>query len=658
MCAAAYIWWPLKSGEFHTQLLAAKTRVTPLERINTPKSEMQSAVLAVRLSKSIENACKLKYDEIVHVSDSKCTIALIKKDSTALKEFMGNRVAEITSHTDPSQWFHARSEDNIADLGTRATATIDDINCGSDWHTGPKWLKQDRSQWPLSQDIGVELAPEEELIKPKLCSMVRKIPPMIDISQWRMRSYNLLIQSTARVCDVLERKSFQNSQVSPSALEKAEKYWVKQSMALTSDAFKKGDLRSLCPQVDEDGVIVLASRAVKGFKLNYNRDRFPILMNKDPLAFLWMKQVHDENHSGRTKSIAKSRRRFWIVRAGKVFEKVKKSCYDCKRLDKELATQQMAPLPTSRLAIAPVFNTTSIDLFGPLLIKDTVKKRVTMKVWGFIANCAVTRAIHVDLTDSYSTDSILQTLRKFVTIRGYPAEIISDEGSQMKAAAKDLTKDWNWSSISNWANSNKIKWKVVPAEGQHQNGLSESLIKSVKRSIKHVIGENILTFSELQLAFFEISNIVNSRPIGIIPSEDAEDVTPLTPNDLILGRSTNEVPQGPFNTNVSNTRRFQYIQSIVDDWWRKWYNLVLPSLVPSYKWQQKHRNVKIGDICLIQYKSIRSTYRLGRVTEIKLSEDGLVRSVTLKYKLPKEKVYRYVTRAVHNIAVIVPFEEQ
>ena len=49
----------------------------------------------------------------------------------------------------------------------------------------------------------------------------------------------------------------------------------------------------------------------------------------------------------------------------------------------------------------------------------------------------------------------------------------------------------------------------MPAEGQHQNGLTESLIRSVKRSMKHVIGDNVLIFSELQLAFYAIMNIIN-----------------------------------------------------------------------------------------------------------------------------------------------------
>ena len=659
MCTSAYIRWELKSGEYVSQLVAAKARVTPLERYTAPRSEMQSGVFGVRLAKTITESCNLKFEETVHISDSKCTIATINNDTSELKEFFGNRALEIIKHSEPKQWHHVKSEENIADLGTRANASIEDIAADSPWQLGPDWLKLQRDQWPLTQDISAEHVPEEEIIKVKLCAAVIKVDPLIDISQWRMRTYTLLMQSTARAINAIEKKSFTHSTVTPSTLDRAEKYWIQQSMSYTSEALKKGHLKSLLPKVDENGFIVLSSRALEGLKKNYNCDTFPILMKNDPFAFLWMKHVHDEDHTGRTKTVAKSRRKFWIVRAGRLFEKVKSSCYECRRLDKELAMQQMSPLPESRLAPSPAFHITSIDLTGPHLIKDSVKKKVTMKVWGLVCTCAATRAIHIDLTESYSTDSILKTLRKFVLNRGCPAEFISDQGSQMKAAAKDITKDWDWSVVSNWANSNKVKWTVVPAEGQHQNGLTESLIKSVKRSLHHVVGENTLTFSELQLAFFEIANILNSRPLGIVPGSDSDDPTPITPNDLLLGRSSNDVPQGPFNHNVSKAKRFIYVQNVVDEWWNKWYNLVLPSLVPSYKWQQRHRNVQLGDICLIRYKkSIRATFRLGRVCEVKTSNDGLVRSVRLQYKLQGEKVYRFVDRAIHGIAVIVPREEQ
>ena len=157
---------------------------------------------------------------------------------------------------------------------------------------------------------------------------------------------------------------------------------------------------------------------------------------------------------------------------------------------------------------------------------------------------------------------------------------------------------------------------------------------------------------------FEVANILNSRPIGIISGSDPDQPNALTPNDLLLGRSSNEVPQGPFDRVAKFAKRYSFVQSLVDDWWLRWYDNVLPSLVPDYKWRQKYRNVKVGDICLIRYKSMRSTYRLGRVIEVKQGEDGLVRSVRLQYKLPNENTFRYVNRAVQGIAVIVPIEEQ
>ena len=280
-----------------------------------------------------------------------------------------------------------------------------------------------------------------------------------------------------------------------------------------------------------------------------------------------------------------------------------------------------------------------MDIFGPKFIKDTVKQRTKKKVWGVIYNCAATRAIHLDLTEDYGTSAILQSICRFTAIRGCPGEIISDQGSQLIAASKDiaeLVRDWDWTTVSDWTADKKIKWTVVPAEGQHQNGLSESLIKSVKRSLKHTIGDNVLSFAELQMVLYQVANIINSRPIGVITGSDPTDPKPLTPNDLLLGRSTGDVPQGPFDTSdKSLTRRFRFLQELVTNWWENWYRVVLPTLVPSYKWLQRHRNVQIGDICLIHDK--RATYRLDRNEQVKEGVDGLFRKVSLKYKLPGEK---------------------
>ena len=163
------------------------------------------------------------------------------------------------------------------------------------------------------------------------------------------------------------------------------------------------------------------------------------------------------------------------------------------------------------------------------------------------------------------------------------------------------------------------------------------------------------------MVMFEVANIINSRPIGIVTGSDPEHPCPITPNDLILGRATSSVPQGPFDTQQSGkvAKQFRFLQSLVSSWWKTWYQTVFPSLVPSYKWLQRHRNLRIGDICLIRYRNdIRATYRLGRVTETKKGDDGLVRTIVLQYKLPNEKVFRTVDRPIQGVAVIVPVEEQ
>ena len=90
----------------YCRLLAAKTRVTPLQKSTIPRIEMQSSVISVRLSKSIRTHSGLKFKNVIHILDSQCTLATLHKDSLALREYMGNRVSEVLDSTDPDQWYH------------------------------------------------------------------------------------------------------------------------------------------------------------------------------------------------------------------------------------------------------------------------------------------------------------------------------------------------------------------------------------------------------------------------------------------------------------------------------------------------------------------------------------------------------------------------
>ena len=211
-----------------------------------------------------------------------------------------------------------------------------------------------------------------------------------------------------------------------------------------------------------------------------------------------------------------------------------------------------------------------------------------------------------------------------------------------------------------------FQWDFILADAPWQNGASEALIKSVKRALTAVIGESILTFSELQTTLFEIANLINERPIGRHPTSP-DDGSYLCPNHLLLGRSTPRVPSGPFKETTNPRHRFEYIQRLVDSFWKKWTREYFPSLMIRQKWHTEHRNVKVGDVVLIQDSNlVRGQWRLGIVSTTHLGKDKKVRRVEIKYKNPKagEKVSKYegrgyvtVERPVHRLVVVVPVEE-
>ena len=651
MCATAHIRWECEDGSVKCQLWTAKSRVTPLQRQPVPRSEMSSAVMGTRVGSTLEKVSPWKFDNIYRIVDSECTLATLKKESTALKPYMGNRASECLGSSDVKEWYCVKSEDNIADLATREDAKIEDISEDSPWQNGKEWMYLPKEEWPVKQDVGENQIPPEELIQNKMCAAATNDEPTFSFREYEGKSYQFVIRMMARILRAVKKKSFKGAaHYTVQDLKDAETFALKISMQRTKKLLDQGKLTSLRAEEGDDGIIRLGSRAMEGLEACYESRDFPILAYDDPIAHLWIKSVHNEDHSGITRTVAKSRRKFWVVKARKIAKAVKRSCYTCRLLEKVLAQQQMAPLPRARQVMSPTFQDISVDLIGPVEIRGTVNKRSRKKVWGLVITCLATRAVHLDVTDDYSMESVLTTLRRFIATRGSPRSIFSDKGTQLKAAAKEL---------ESWATENKIQWDFAPAEGQHQNGVTESLVKSIKRTLYHVVGNNVMTFSELQTVFLEVATIINARPIGIVTGSDPTQPTSITPNHLLLGRSTPDVVDGDFDYDKNVNKRHVFLKSLVDQWWRKWYDTVLPSLVPSYKWHHRHRCVQPGDVCLIRYANERkANYRLGRVIDVKKSSDGLVRSVKLVYKNANETSFREVDRPIHGIAVIVPIEEQ
>jgi hypothetical protein len=178
------------------------------------------------------------------------------------------------------------------------------------------------------------------------------------------------------------------------------------------------------------------------------------------------------------------------------------------------------------------------------------------------------------------------------------------------------------------------------------------MVKSVKRALNAAIGVKIFQFSELQTCMFEAAELVNERPIGVHPSSPEEEVY-LSPNDLLLGRSSVKVPQGKFLERTSDKHRFDFIQTVVTSFWKRWMQEVFPNMVVEPKWHSEKRNLK-GDIVLVQdLNPVRGQWKMGLVEEAIVSEDKRVRRVLLSYTSHEGSRIK-VERPVQKLIVILP----
>ena len=671
-CACSYIQWKLVDGTHKALLVSAKARVGPINKISIPRMELQGALINSRLHNTIKNNIGIKFKTDIHIVDSGAVKDMITKESSACKELVGTRIGKIRSNkTNVNDWAWVQSKDNPADIGTRGINPIS-LHDKSIWQNGPDWLRLHYSSWPINYDYKEDM-PAAELLPVYLVNRVNialHIGNVIDINKFN--SLDKLLRSTAIVQKMVRERTFKISPLTQIELEMAENSWERDAQQLTEEAFKRGRLKNLRAVKRDDGMIVVSGRAGQFLTVGYDRDNLVVLMPNHRYAKLYLKNVHEGvlniDHHGILADLSKSRDKYWIPQAKRILSHIRRNCFKCRLMDKRLEKQIMAPLPLSRLKPEPLWHTTSLDMFGPLQIIDAIKRRVAGKCWGLLAACTRTRLVHLDITENYSTDSVIMALRRFIVERGCIFESQSDPGSQLKASANEISKEirnWSWDDpkFYRWASFKGIKWTISPVAAPHMNGCSESLIKITKRSLCDVLKNKKITFGELSTITKEVQHLMNSRPLGVtMPNEDPTAGGLLTGNHLLLGRATAKLPQGPFCSDNKLTKRFRFVEQTVDEWWNKWMKLVFPSLVPSYRWHRKYRNVSIGDIVLMKEESvlIRGEYKIGRVCGVKVGSDNNVRRAIVEYKIcdgsvnkfPKD--FKRSERAIHNLCVVVP----
>ena len=381
-------------------------------------------------------------------------------------------------------------------------------------------------------------------------------------------------------------------------------------------------------------------------------------------------------HRSVAQTLVRSRNSAWIVKAKNLAKKVCYECMECRIQRKKLASQQMALYKDESIQVCRPWTNVSLDFAGPVLVKGDVNVRSRKKSWILVLVCRNTKAVCLLSTSGYSTSDFLCKWEEFVARVGKPRSVVSDRGSQlvragMVLASKEKPENWSWKEIvrKNCA----VNWKFVPIGTQHRNGISEATVKVLKKSLHHALKPGtILRYSELITLLAKVAHAINSRPIALASTaednQQEEFMSPITPNQLLLGTTDENAPPFQYDESDNLTARLAYIASVYKCWWQAWYDQVLPTLIPCKKWKTESRNLEVNDIVFLWYpSSIQDEYRLAKVVEVMPDENGRVRTVRIAYRKrdKREKTLPYKPKqlveeivSVQRLSVLLPASEQ
>ena len=176
------------------------------------------------------------------------------------------------------------------------------------------------------------------------------------------------------------------------------------------------------------------------------------------------KQVH---HSGTEATLNEIRRNYWIIRGRQIVKSILKRCVICKIIQgKCLVQPQTPPLPSFRVNCSHAYESVGVNYAGPLFCKDIFHVTAEMnKCYILLFTYSVTRAIHLELVTSFSSNCLILALKRFFSRCGTPRLIVSDNFKTFKCA-----------DIKSFTLSRNIKWQYILEKSPWWGSFYERLI--------------------------------------------------------------------------------------------------------------------------------------------------------------------------------------
>ena len=688
----SYIRFVSMSGQIHCSFLFAKSKVAPSKKVTIPRMELTVATLSVKINSMLIKAVQYQVDNTYFWTDSMAVIRFVRNRSARFKTFVANRIMIIHEGSCVDQWKFINGSNNPADSASRGIQTGNTKQVKR-WLEGPEFLWKTKSEWPKDPDelknCNVVINDDPEIIKSTsaaatedkdlnllndLMSQYSDFFELRRVLGWIILFIKSLKSKVKKVsfdssqnCQIrldrrhqLRSKKCQTSLILPmDMLQTADdilirysqqQYFSQELKDLKEDGVKKSSSLYKLDPFMKNGIIRVGGR-LQSSNLPYTAKHQVILPSNSLLSAIILRNIHViTGHQGKNAMLAKLHEKYWIPRAGVMIKGIISKCVPCRKYQGRCESQKMADLPQDRITEGKKpFSHVGMDYFGPFEVKFG---RKTYKRYGVIFTCSTSRAIHLEVCHSLTTDSCINAIRRFVARRGSVELIRSDNGTNLVGAERELREsieNWNQSKIGRTLQQQNIQWIFNPPASSHFGGFWERLIRSIRKVMYSVMKEQVLQLDDegLSTLMCEVENILNNRPITPV-SEDQRDLTTLTPSDLLLTKTVTQIPPGIFDPSDNYVkRRWRQVQYLTNLFWRRWMREYLPMLQRRQKWLKPKRNIKIGDIVLVADNSPRHVWPLARVTEINLDHKGYVRAVTVKTQSST------LQRPIHKLCLIL-----
>ncbi|XP_055714369.1 uncharacterized protein LOC129808610 [Phlebotomus papatasi] len=647
----------IQPAQAMSRIMIAKSRVAPTAPTTIPQLELRAALLAAQLLHKIRESVLVS--EYFLWTDSTIVLCQIRSTRLRLEPFQLSRITKIQALTDTSRWHYVPTHLNPADMVSRGMYPRE-LRDSDSWWNGPAFVIQDASMWPndpsqhsaLSMVITNKPTHSEPPFHPSfqehLVSLTNNYERLLRILEYVRR---FLKKPSARNRGLPSTQELQESEKSlirsaqNDQLEEARQA-IKNGALHRSQRFKH--VHQLCPFIDGEGLIRVGGR-LEGSTATYDT-KHPILLPKCKLTYLIAMHFHrTQKHIGPQALLATLRQIYWPLGGRSLTRKVVRECITCWKQRPVVAQQRMGDLPSHRVDYSPPFSVCGVDFCGPVLTRPSFRRGgASYQTYICVFVCFVTKAVHIEVVSSLSTEAFIAALRRFSSRRGVPGHIYCDNGTNFKGACNLLEKFWmslqEDSVLQEEVARMRTNWHFNPARSPHHGGLYEAAVKSLKHNLVREVGQTILTFEELSTVTSQIEAILNSRPISPL-SEDPNELTALTPGHFLIGRPLNSIPDYEL-TNLSPhaLTRWQLCQKVLQHFADRWRQEYLHTLQRRSKWSETHDNLGVGDIVIICEKTSSHSYPLGIIERLHPGKDGRCRVVTIR------TARGTFTRAIQNIS--------